>query len=187
MVKQGLLILLLLVIISCSSNSNLPQNQYYSPQANNMNLHFPGQTNENLEYDKYGSATKRTYQRYLNAIKPDQNDKLIYYNRFIDVPEETPYTALGKILTDVDTTRLKEQGFVNRRIQDQPYLHKRFVDRTRKLISAEYLVKVDSGYFYLFSYAPIRHLIPNEEDVIIAQDSLNRKHSALIGSIQKYK
>ena len=187
MIKQGLFILLLLVIISCTSNSNIPQSQYYSPQASNYNLGFPGQTNSNLEYDKYGRATKQTYRRYLNAIKPDQNDKLIYYNHFVDVPGETPYTALGKILNDVDTTRIKEQGFVNRSIQGQPYLHKRFVDRTRKLISAEHLVKVDSGYFYLFSYAPIRHLIPNEEDVIIAQDSLNRKHSALIGSLQKQK
>ncbi|PIQ21423.1 MAG: hypothetical protein COW65_09090, partial [Cytophagales bacterium CG18_big_fil_WC_8_21_14_2_50_42_9] len=181
MIKQGLSALLFLVFIGCTSNTRLPQGQYYSSRASNLNLNFPGQTNDHLEYDKYGSLTKKTYRKYLNKIKPDQNDKLIYYSHLVDVPEETPYTALGKIVGEVDTTKIKDQGFVNRRIKDQSYLYKGYVDRTRKFISSEYLMKVDSGYFYLFSYAPIRHLIHNEEDIIIAQDSLNRKHAALIG------
>jgi len=179
------LLLVILFAIACTSSSKLPQSQLYSPQTTGLNMAFPGQLQANLEYDQFGSLTKKTYQRYLNKLAPDQRDKLLYYARTVDVPEKTPYTALGKLLLNLDTTQIKNQGFVNRIINDQPYLHKKTVDRTRKLIASEYLVKVDSGYFYLFSYAPIRHLLHNEEDVIIAQDSLNRKYSAIIGSFRK--
>ena len=179
------LLAVFLFAMACTSSSKLPQSQFYAPQSTGLNMAFPGQIQAGLEYDQFGSLTKKTFERHLDKLAPDQRDKLLYYARTVDVPEKTPYTALGKLLLNLDTTVIKSQGFANRRINDQPYLHKYTADRTRKLITSEYLVKVDSGYFYLFSYAPIKHLLRNEEDVIIAQDSLNRKYSAIIGSFRK--
>jgi hypothetical protein len=67
-------------------------------------------------------------------------------------------------------------------MDNKPYLHRRSVDRTRKIALSEYILQMDTGYFYLFSYAPIGHLLPNEEDVIIAQDSLTSKYGGIVGS-----
>lgn len=182
-IRKALLFILLLSG-SCTSNSRLTQSQFYSPQAANLNMSFPGEVKSGLEYDQFGKRTTKTYQRFIDQIAPNQRDKILFYSHIIDLPHDTPYTAFGKIIRDIDTTNLKNNGFVNRTVNNQPYLHKRFVDRSRKLISSEFVVKVDNGFFYLFSYAPIRHLLPNEEDVIIAQDSLNRKHAAVIGSFK---
>ena len=170
---------------SCTSNSRLPNNQYYSPQASSLNMSLPGEVKAGLEYDQFGKKTKKTYQRFIDQIAPNQRDKILFYSHIIDFPNKTPYTAFGKIIMQLDTTKLKSQGFVNRTANNQPYLHKKTDDRTRKLVSSEYVVKIDSGYFYLFSYAPIGHLLPNEEDVIIAQDSLIRKHTAVISGFRK--
>jgi len=185
MKANHILLLFSFLGICCTSNSRLPQNQFYTPQSSSLNLSFPGQEKAGLEYDQFGRITKKTYERFIDQIAPNQRDKILFYSHIVDFPHETPYTAFGKIIMDLDTVKLKSQGFFNRSVNNQPYLHKRFVDRPRKIISSEFVVKVDSGFFYLFSYAPIGHLLPNEEDVIIAQDSLNRKHVAVIGSFRR--
>ncbi len=185
LIRRTLIALFLIGSAACRPNANLPQGQYYSPRTAALQMKFPGLTNDKLEYDQFGNYTKKTYRRQLEKIAPGQKDKLLFYSHTVDFPEKTPYTGLGNLISNLDTAALKRDGFVNRRINNQPYLHKRGEDLARKIVTSEFVVKVDSGYFYLFSFAPIRRLLPNEEDVIIAQDSLTRKHSAIIGSFRK--
>lgn len=184
LIQRTLTALFLIGLAACRPNANLPQGQYYSPRTTALQMKFPGMTNNKLEYDQFGSYTKKTYRRQLTKMAPNQNDKLLFFSHTVDFPEKTPYTGLGNLIANLDTVALKRDGFVNRSINNQPYLHKRGEDMARKIITSEFVVKVDSGYFYLFSYAPIRHLLHNEEDVIIAQDSLTRKHRAIIGSFR---
>jgi hypothetical protein len=148
-------------------------------------MRFAGEAKSNLEYDQFGGLTKRTYRKHLNKITAPTSDKILFYSHTIDEPHNTPYTAIGKLVGNIDTVKIKADGFVNRTTNSERYLHKIFTDRTQKIISSEFIVPTDSGYFYLFSYAPIRHLLNNEEDVIIAQDSLRRKYTAVIGSLRK--
>jgi hypothetical protein len=96
-----------------------------------------------------------------------------------------PYSAIGSIITLADTVKIKNSGFANRKVNEQPYLHKTTIDKANKVVSSEYIVKMPKDYFYLFTSAPITKAIrQNEEAMIIVQDSLNRKYSAAIGTLK---
>jgi len=179
------LLLSFLIQYGCTTNNQLSQTENPSEIPLNSNPDFMVGNLSATDKSKISSQTQKIYNRYIKALDEKEPDKFLVYSQLVDVPDKTTYTALGNMLGNVDTQKIKSKGFVNRRIKDLPYLHKRQIDRTRKVISSEYLFKTDSGYFYLFSYAPVRHLIENEEDIIIAQDSLNRKSTGLITSLGK--
>ena len=180
-----LLLLFCLIMSSCTTNSQLSQTDNPAQMPLNTNPDFTLNNTVAAENIKINAQTQKIYNRHFKALDEKMPDKLAVYSQLVDVPDKTVYTAVGNMVGNIDTFKVKNKGFVNRRLNDLAYLHKRQIDRSRKLASTEYIFKTDSGYYYLLAYAPIRHLIQNEEDVIIAQDSLNRKSTGLMTALIK--
>lgn len=177
--------LLFLILNGCTTNNQLSQNKNPAEISLNENPNFQVNNLANPDGVKINQQTQKIYNQHLKTLQEKAPDKFTVYSQLVDVPEKTTYTAVGNLFGNVDTLKIKSKGFVNRRLDNLAYLHKRQIDRNRKVISSEYLFKTDDGYFYLLAYAPVRHLIMNEEDLIIAQDSLNRKSTGLLGSLYK--
>lgn len=178
-------LLFLLMVTGCTSQSQVSQPE--NPAA------IPLNNNPNFEVNNISPAVKtnirnqvqKLYSRQVDVLDVKTPDQVAIYAQLVDVPDKTTYAVAGNPLTQVDTLKFKTNGFVNRRLEGLAYLHKRGVDRKGKIISAEYLFQTNDGYYYLLGYAPVRHLIMNEEDVIIAQDSLNRKSTGLMATLIK--
>ncbi|GEO04957.1 hypothetical protein AAE02nite_26210 [Adhaeribacter aerolatus] len=179
-------LLILLVLNGCTTQSQVSQPT--EPAA------IPLAANPNFEVDNNVSAAgnnkirdhvQKLYNRQVDVLDVKTPDEMAIYSQLVDVPDKTTYAVAGNPLTNVDTLKFKTDGFVNRRLAGLAYLHKRGVNRKDKIISAEYLFTTDDGYYYLLGYAPVPHLIMNEEDVIIAQDSLNRKSTGLMRTLIK--
>ncbi|WP_026464242.1 hypothetical protein [Adhaeribacter aquaticus] len=168
-----------------TSPPNVTKSSHYNNDNLKLNLTFPGEYVYDMEKDDLTGFTRRTYNRYAKKMDIKPADKVLFYARSVDKPDRTPYEAVGSLYSSIDTEKIKNQGFVDRQTEGLPFLQKRSVSRGRKIAVSEYVVKLDNGYLYLFSYAPIRHLMRNEEDVIIAQDSLNRKFGGVIAALKK--
>ena len=172
----------LILLNSCTTNNQVLQ-ENPAEIALSANSDFQVNNNAGTDAGKINNQDQKLYQRHLKTLANDIPESLAVYDQLVDVPGKTTYTAMGNPLSSADTTIFKNNGFVMRRLNGLAYLHKREVDRKGKKISAEYLFNTGNGYYYLLGYAPIRHLLPNEEDVIIAQDSLNRKATGLMATL----
>jgi len=175
-------LLIFLVLNSCTTNNQINQeNPAEIPLSSNPDF----QVNNNPEPGSINNQAQKIFERHFKVLNEQAPENIAVYSQLVDVPGKTTYTAMGNPLATADTTKFKNTGFVTRQLSGLAYLHKRGVDRKGKFISSEYLFKTDNGYYYLLGYAPVPHLIMNEEDVIIAQDSLNRKSTGLMASLIK--
>ncbi len=146
---------------------------------------LPGGDTAGSSKKKLSAFAKKAFNKHATQLSGDPNKQILFYTGGNDVPDKIPYTAIGSLLNAVDTAKVKTSGFANRKAKDQPYLHKTAIDKSNRIVTSEYLVKMPDNYFYLFASAPItKGILQNEEAMIIVQDSLNRKYSAAIGSMQ---
>ena len=178
------LLLFFLITNGCTTNSQISQTENPSDVPLNTNPDF-AINNPAAGNVKISGQAQKIYNRHLKTLDEKAPDNYTVYSQLVDVPEKTTYTAVGNVFGNLDTVKVKSKGFVPRRLNGLAYLHKRQVDRSRKVASTEYIFKTDGGYYYLLAYAPVRHLIHNEEDIIIAQDSLNRKSTGLMAALIK--
>ncbi|MGV3588629.1 MAG: hypothetical protein ACO1OF_16610 [Adhaeribacter sp.] len=171
-----------MVLNSCTTNNQISQeNPAAIPLSSNPNF----QVNNVPESGSINNQAQKIFERHIKVLNEKAPENVAVYSQLVDVPGKTTYTAMGNPLATADTTKFKNTGFVTRQLSGLAYLHKRGVDRKGKFISAEYLFKTANGYYYLLGYALVPHLLPNEEDVIIAQDSLDRKSTGLMRTLIK--
>lgn len=180
--QTGAILLLFCFLLSCSPGPRIRPSNLISSGAQALDISFPAHYKLRVRKGRLYGLTRQTFAssaRQLTAAPPEE---LLFYVRVMDAPDKTPYRAVGAMLAQVDTARVRQAGFIPRQLDQKPYFQRNAVDRERKVALAEYLLKLDKGYFYLFSYAPIGHLLPNEEDVILAQDSLRSKYAGLVAA-----
>ena len=178
--KAGPAFFLFFFLLSCSPGPRIQPSSLINTGPQALHIQFPAHYKTRVAKGKLYGPTRQAYARtsgHLGAAAPQD---LLFYARVLDAPDKTPYRAVGGMIAQLDTAQVRKAGFVNRQIDNKPYLHRDAVDRTHKIVTSEYLLKQENGYFYLFSYAPIGHLLPNEEDVILAQDSLKSKYAGLV-------
>jgi hypothetical protein len=178
--KTGSIILLVWFLLSCSPGPKIQPSNLINSGAQALNIQFPAHYKTRVGKGRLYAPTRQIYTSSARELAGEPPKELLFYARTLDAPDRTPYRAVGAVLAQVDTARARQIGFIPKQIDQKPYLHRNAVDRTRKIALSEYLLKLDNGYFYLFSYAPIGHLLPNEEDVILAQDSLRSKYGGLV-------
>lgn len=178
--QTGSLLLLFCFLLSCSPGPRIRPSELINSGPQALNIRFPANYKVMVGKGRLYGLTRQTFASSARDLGEEPPQALLFYARILDAPDRTPYRAVGAMLAQVDTARVRQKGFIPRQIDQKPYLHRHYVDRTRKIALSEYLLQRDNGYFYLFSYAPIGHLLPNEEDVILAQDSLRSKFADLV-------
>jgi hypothetical protein len=180
MYKAGMILLVFCFLLGCSPGPRIrPSNLINSgPQA--LNIQFPANYKTMIGKGRLYGLTREAYARSAQDLGGAPPKELLFYARILDAPDKTPYRAVGAMFAQIDTAQVRKTGFVSRVQDNKPYLHRNAIDRTRGIALSEYILEVDNGYFYLFSYAPISHLLPNEEDVILAQDSLRSKYAGIV-------
>ena len=167
-------------VAGCTSKV-LYSNQQYSNDQIPLRMELPAGSGK----PKLSAFTRKEFTRHATQVAGSPDQEILFFNGGNDNPDKVPYTAIGTVVAAVDTTKLKATGFAKRLANTQPYLHKTAIDKTRRIVTSEYIVKTPDKYFYLFASAPIIKAIrQNEEAMIIVQDSLNRKYSAAIGTMQ---
>lgn len=169
-------------LVSCSPGPRIRQSDLLNPGPQGLQIAFPAGYKTMVGKGRLYGLTRKAYDASSRNLGGEPPKDLLFYARTLDAPDKTPYRAVGAMFARLDTAQVRRSGFVDRQMDNKPYLHRRTVDRTRKIALSEYILQMDTGYFYLFSYAPIGHLLPNEEDVIIAQDSLTSKYGGIVGS-----
>ncbi|QMU28558.1 hypothetical protein [Adhaeribacter radiodurans] len=172
-----------LLIIGCTTPL-LTSNQYKNEELP-LSIVLPESKNVVPHKKSLQQFANKKFKKYAAMLTEQTPQKILFYSGGNDNPDQVPYAAIGSVLNSIDTTKIKKSGFANRRVKDQGYLHKTTIDKTNRVVSSEFLVKMPTDYFYLFASAPInKAIIQNEEAMIIVQDSLNRKYSAAIGTIK---
>lgn len=180
LMKLFWIVIVFIFVAGCTSKV-LYSNQQYTNDKIPLRMELPAGSGK----PKLSSFTKKEFALHATQVAGNPNQEILFYNGGNDNPDKVPYTAVGTVVAAIDTTKLKATGFANRQANNQPYLHKTAIDKTRRIVISEYVVKTPDKYFYLFASAPIIKAIrQNEEAMIIVQDSLNRKYSAAIGTIQ---
>jgi hypothetical protein len=178
--QAGLVLLLFCLLLGCTPGPKIRPSNLINAGPQALNIQFPAHYKTMIGKGKLYGLTRKAYTLSASNLAAEPPKELLFYARILDAPDRTPYRAVGALLDQVDTARARQAGFVLQQADNKSYLQKNTVDRTQKIALSEYLLKMDNGYFYLFSYAPIGHLLPNEEDVILAQDSLRSKYAALV-------
>ncbi|PSR52859.1 hypothetical protein AHMF7605_04620 [Adhaeribacter arboris] len=162
----------------------LTSNQYKNEELP-LSIMLPESKNPLPHKKSLQRFTNKKFKQYAAMLTEQPPQKILFYSGGNDNPDQIPYAAIGSVVSLADTTKVKNAGFANRKAKDQLYLHKSTIDKTNRVVSSEFLVKMPTDYFYLFASAPInKTIIQNEEAMIILQDSLNRKYSAAIGTIK---
>jgi hypothetical protein len=182
MYKAGLILLLFCFLLSCAPGPRIrPSDQINAgPQA--LNIHFPVNYKTMVGKGRLYGLTRKAYASAAQSLGGEPPRELLFYARILDAPDKTPYRAVGAMFARLDTAQLRQTGFVPKQMEQKPSLQRSSVDRDRQIVLSEYILQRENGFFYLFSYAPIGHLLPNEEDVILAQDSLRSKYAGLVGA-----
>lgn len=176
-----------IVIAGCTSKLVYSPKQYTNDQIP-LRMEFSGGDNAGSGKKSLTAFTRKEFNKHVSQVSGDPDKQILFYTGGNDNPDKIPYTAVGSLLTAVDTTKVKATGFANRKANNQPYLHKTTIDKAGRIVTSEYLVIMPDNYFYLFASAPItKGILQNEEAMIVVQDSLNRKYSAAIGSMQYRK
>jgi hypothetical protein len=178
--KAGSAFLLFCLLSGCTPGPRISPSNVINTGPQALQIGFPAHYKTRIGKGKLFGPTREAYARSSANLGAAPPQDLLFYARVMDAPDKTPYRAVGGLLPQLDTAQARQAGFVVRQIDNKPYLQREGVDRTHKTVVSEYLLKQDNGYFYLFSYAPIGHLLPNEEDVILAQDSLRSKYAGLV-------
>jgi hypothetical protein len=174
----------LFLLVGCTTNQFLTSNQYSNDEIP-LSIVLPESKSPLAHTQALQRASNKNLKKYANLLTGQSPQKILFYSGGTDNPDQVPYTAVGSVISLADTVKIKSAGFANRKVNDQPYLHKTTIDKANKVVSSEYIVKMPTDYFYLFASAPITKAIrQNEEAMIIVQDSLNRKYSAAIGTLK---
>jgi hypothetical protein len=180
--QAGLTALFLCFLWSCTPGPQIRQSSLINSGPQALHINFPVNYKTIIGKGRLYGLTRQAYGTSVQQLGGEPPKELLFYVHVLDAPDKTPYRAVGAMLAQIDTAQVRKAGFYNREMENKPYLHRSAVDRTRQIVVSEYLLKRDSGYFYIFSYAPISHLLPNEEDVILAQDSLRSKYTGVVMS-----
>jgi hypothetical protein len=180
MVKAGCILLLFCFLLSCSPGPRIRPSNLINTGPQALNIQFPANYKTMIGKGRLYGLTRDAYASSVQELGGAPPKELLFYARILDAPDKTPYRAVGAMFDQIDTAQVRKAGFLPRMQENKPYLHRNAVDRTRGIALSEYILQVDNGYFYLFSYAPISHLLPNEEDVILAQDSLRSKFGSIV-------
>lgn len=180
--KKTWTVVLVLFLAGCTAPL-LTGNRYANEQIP-LTITLPGDPAA-TKVPKPSRSTKKRFREYTALLAENPAPQILFYSGGNDNPDQIPYSAVGSLITALDTARAKTNGFANRKINAQPYLHKTTIDKANRVVAAEYIVKLPANYFYLFASAPItKAILQNEEAMIVVQDSLNRKYSAAIGTLQ---
>lgn len=176
------IVVLVLLLVGCTEKF-LTSNRYTNEQIP-LTIVLPASKNAVPHKQTTQRFAKKRFNKHAAMLTPELPPQILFYSGGNDNPDQVPYTAIGSLISAVDTAKIKSSGFASRKINNQPYLHKTTIDKANRVVSSEYLVKTPSDYFYLFASAPINKAIrQNEEAMIVLQDSLNRKYSAAIGTL----
>lgn len=182
--KLSRIVVALIVIAGCTSKL-LNSSKNYTNEQIPLRMQLPGGDAAGSGKKTLTNFTRKQFAKYATQVSGSPDKQMLFYNGGNDNPDKIPYSAIGSLLNKVDTTKVKAIGFANRNANNQPYLHKTTIDKAGRIVTSEYLVKLPENYFYLFASAPItKGILQNEEAMIVVQDSLNRKYSAAIGSMQ---
>ncbi len=172
-----------LIVIGCTSKF-ITSNQYKNEELP-LSIVLPEAKNTVPHQQSLQRFANKKFKQYATKLSEQPPQKILFYSGGNDNPDQVPYAAIGSVVSQADTVKLKNAGFANRKVNNQPYLHKSTIDKSGRVVASEFLVKMPTDYFYLFASAPInKTIIQNEEAMIIVQDSLNRKYSAAIGTIK---
>ena len=182
MYRAGLILVVFCFLLSCSPGPRIRPSNLINTGPQALNIRLPANYKTMIGKGRLYGLTRDAYDRSARNLGGAPPKELLFYARVLDAPDKTPYRAVGALLDRIDTAQVRKTGFVTRLQDNKPYLHRNTVDRSQGIALSEYILERDNGYFYLFSYAPISHLLPNEEDVILAQDSLRSKFGGIVAA-----
>jgi hypothetical protein len=172
----------LAIFVGCQPK--LAPSSHYVNEQLPLEIHLPG-GNSTAAKSKLDAFTKKQFNRHATQLAGEPAPEILFYSKGNDNPDQIPYTGIGSTIANLDTAKIRANGFAVRQVNTQSYLHRTTIDKANRIVSSEYIVALTGNYLYLFASAPITRAIrQNEEAMIVVQDSLNRKYSAAIGSLK---